>query len=161
MRAFVFTDASLGRQAGRFVWLALDIENDKVLKVSRNVTTAMDDPLPSQLLPLLSAAPAHRVLRQHDLRRFVVDMEPGDKYAELSRWLSLERLREILGHLKTTENALRRTSPDKELEERRRDLALHTNGAVTTLDPPRSILGAERNPHVFSKGPQRSPRMQT
>jgi len=111
----------------------LDVSNDKVVHVSRNVTTAIDDPPPAELLPLLSAA--HRVLRQHDLRRFVVDMEPGDKYAELSRWLSLERIREVLGHLKTAENALRKTSPDKEFEERRRDLSLHTNGAVNTLDP--------------------------
>jgi hypothetical protein len=111
-----------------------DLESGNVVTVIRKVTTAIDDPLPSQLLPLLSAAPAHRVLRQHDLRRFVVEMEPGDKYAELARWLNLERLRETLGHLKTAENALKKASPDKELEERRRDLALHTNGAVTTLD---------------------------
>lgn len=113
----------------------LDIENGKIVHVSRKVTTASDDAPPPELLPLLSAAPAHRVLRQHDLRRFVVEMEPSDKYAELSRWLSLERIREVLSHLKTAENVLRKTSPDKEFEERTRDLSLHTNGAVSRLDP--------------------------
>ncbi len=38
MRAFVFTDASLGRQAGRFVWLALDIENDKNASLESKLT---------------------------------------------------------------------------------------------------------------------------
>ncbi len=75
-----------------------DAEGKKNVVITRNVITEIDDPAPAELLPLLSAAPAHRILRQHDLRRFVVDMEPGDKYAELSRWLNLDRPREILGH---------------------------------------------------------------
>src|SRR5206468_2471384 len=38
MRAFVFTDASLERQAGRFVWLALDIENEKNASLESKLT---------------------------------------------------------------------------------------------------------------------------
>ena len=38
MRAFVFTDASLERQAGRFVWLALDVENEKNASLESKLT---------------------------------------------------------------------------------------------------------------------------
>ena len=50
MRAYVFTDASLSRHAGQFVWLALDFENSrnaaivKRLKVSGLPTFFVLDP---------------------------------------------------------------------------------------------------------------------
>lgn len=43
MRAFVFTDESLGRQAGRFVWLAIDTENP--------VNAGFEDKLAVEALP--------------------------------------------------------------------------------------------------------------
>jgi hypothetical protein len=110
------------------------------LSVNRPVTTGRNDPLPSELVAILDSAPAHRILRQHDLRRFVVEMDPGGKFAELSRWLNLDSLHEALGHLTTVENVLRRTAPDKEVEERRLDVVKNTLNQVTTTDA-ETVLG--------------------
>ena len=100
----------------------------------REVRTGRVDAIPSELEPIIRAAPAHRILRQQDLRRFVVDMEPRKKYSELSRWLGLEHLEQVLTHLTTTEQTLQRTNPDREIDERVQDITKHTNEAVTRYD---------------------------
>nr|QNO51387.1 hypothetical protein KMJFBAND_00024 [Methanosarcinales archaeon ANME-1 ERB6] len=100
----------------------------------REVRTGRVDAIPSELEPIIRVAPAHRILRQHDLRRFVVDMEPRKKYSELSRWLGLEHLEQVLTHLTTTEQTLQRTNPDREIDERVQDITKHTNEAVTRYD---------------------------
>ena len=106
-------------------------ESGESAQVIRPVTTGRVDDVPSELARILRTAPAHRVLRQHDLRRFVVDMSPGVKYAELTRWLGLTRLEEVLTHLVTTSNTLRSTDLDREIDERVQDVARHTNESVT------------------------------
>jgi len=100
----------------------------------REVRTGRVDAIPSELESIIRVAPAHRILRQHDLRRFVVDMNPGEKYSELSRWLGLEHLEKVLKHLTTTEQTLGRTNPDREIGERVQDISKHTNKAVEEYD---------------------------
>jgi hypothetical protein len=100
----------------------------------REVKTGRDDPIPSELESVIRAAPAHRILRQHDLRGFVVEMTPGEKYSTISRWLGFERLEQVLTHLTTTERKLQGTNPDREITEGVRGINDHTKGAVTKYD---------------------------
>ncbi len=111
-----------------------DKASRKTIQATRPVKIGRNDQLPTELQPLLDSAPAHRILRQHDLRHFIVDLEPSEKYTELSRWLGLERLEEVLRHLTTTQRTLARTSPDRQIEERLKDVANHTNGMITIYE---------------------------
>ena len=115
-------------------------ESEEFIQVTRLVKTGRADDMPAELRPIVRAAPAHRILRQHDLRRFVVDMTPGEKYAELSRWLGLTHLEKILKHLKTTANTLESTYLNREIEERVQDITKHTTGIVTEYDKPAVLL---------------------
>jgi hypothetical protein len=114
--------------------LLVNDETGERLPVVRPVLTGRNDNLPAALAPLLDVAPAHRVLRQHDLRKFVVELEPNAKYAELSRWLNIDGVRDLLGHLKTAENQLSKLGPRREVEERLRDLKKETQGAIDSHD---------------------------
>lgn len=122
------------------VAITLREASGQLVQATRLVNTGRSDPLPPELVPLLALAPAHRVLRQHDLRRFVVDLTPRSKYTELARWIGIERLEQVLAHLTTTSKALAKTNPDREIEERLRDISKHTNGAITTSDPAATYL---------------------
>ena len=104
--------------------------NRETIEFTREVKTGQADPLSTQISEVIASAPAHRILRQHDLRRFVVDMGPRDKYSELSRWLGLERLERVLAHLTTTGNELDKAGVDHEFSERMKDVTNHTNGQV-------------------------------
>lgn len=106
----------------------------KIITATRKVATGRVDPFPSELDTIVQDSPAHRILRQHDLRRFVVDMDPRDKYSELSRWLGLSRLEQVLTHLTTTENELKKADPDREFDERLKDIPKHTNNEISTYD---------------------------
>ena len=125
-------------------------ESEEFIQVTRLVKTGRADDMPAELRPIVRAAPAHRILRQHDLRRFVVDMTPGEKYAELSRWLGLTHLEKILKHLKTTANTLESTDLNREIEERVQDITKHTTGIVTEYDKPAVLLwcAAETKRHL-------------
>jgi hypothetical protein len=125
-------------------------ESGELIQVTRPVKTGRGDDMPSELYPIVRTAPAHRVLRQHDLRRFIVDLTPGAKYAELSRWLGLTHLEKVLKHLQTTSNALESTDLDREIEERVQDIAKHTNDAVTAYDKRAVLLwcAAEAKQHL-------------
>ncbi len=107
----------------------------KEVTVTRQIKTGRSDPIPSELSEVIAKSPAQRVLRQHDLRRFVVDMDPRDKYSEISRWLGLEHLEEVLKHLTTTQNDLINANPDREIIERLRDIRESTDGEITEHDP--------------------------
>jgi len=107
----------------------------ETVTATRAVNVGRADPLPVALDAIIRAAPAHRILRQHDLRRFVVDMNPREKYSELSRWLGLERLEQILAHLTTTQNELAKTNPDREFTERLQDIPRHTENSIQKYDP--------------------------
>jgi len=111
----------------------------ELVEVSRPVKTGRADDIPPELRPIVRAAPAHRILRQHDLRSFVVDMSPSEKYTELSRWLGLTHLEQVLKHLVTTSNALESTDLDREIDERVQDIAQHTSESVTEYDE-RAVL---------------------
>jgi len=117
----------------------VDLDSGESIQVTRPVETGRVDDMPGALRPVVRVAPAHRILRQHDLRRFVVDMTPGQKYTELSRWLGLTLLERVLKHLKTTSNALENADPDREIDERVNDIAKHTERTVTEYDK-RAVL---------------------
>ncbi|HID64082.1 MAG TPA: hypothetical protein EYP49_15295, partial [Anaerolineae bacterium] len=120
------------------------------IQVTRPVRTGQADNMPPELYPIIGVAPAHRVLRQHDLRRFIVDMTPGARYAELSRWFGLTRLEKVLQHLETTSNVLESRDFEREIEERVQDIARHTNNSVTEYDE-RAVLdwcAAETERHL-------------
>jgi hypothetical protein len=107
-------------------------ETEERIPVTRPVNIGRTDNRPTDLDRILRLAPAHRVLRQHDLRRFVVEMTPGDKYSELSRWIGLTPLETILRHLETTLNELNKVDLNREVAERQKDILLNTDGAVTS-----------------------------
>lgn len=105
------------------------------ISVTRPVKTGRIDTIPSELNEVIAKSPAARVLRQHDLRRFVVDMDPRQKYSEISRWLGLEHLEDILAHLTTTQNDLINANPNREIAERLRDISESTGGEIFENDP--------------------------
>jgi energy-coupling factor transporter ATP-binding protein EcfA2/DNA-directed RNA polymerase subunit RPC12/RpoP len=105
------------------------------ISITRPVKTGRSDTIPPELYEVIAKSPAHRVLRQHDLRRFVVDMDPREKYSEISRWLGLEHLEGVLAQLTTTENELKNANPDREIAERLRDIEESTGGEVLVNDP--------------------------
>ncbi len=131
----------------------VDPKSGESIPITRLVRMSRVDNMPPELLPIIRAAPAHRVLRQHDLRRFVVAMTPGAKYAELSRWFGLTRLEKILEHLEITSNVLESRDFEREVEERVQDIARHTDHTVTEHDE-RAVLDwceAEAERHLGAR----------
>jgi hypothetical protein len=113
-----------------------DTETGDIQEIVRHVKTGRSDDCPEEISNLVKLAPAHRVLRQHDLRRFVVEMSPTDKYSELSRWIGLTRFETILKHLTTTSNSLAEANKKKEIAERITDIKNATSEKVTQYDLP-------------------------
>lgn len=113
----------------------VEVDTGKKFSVKRLVVTGRTDTRPSELNALVSEAPAHRVLRQHDLRRFVVDMRPAEKFNEFARWVGLNEATAILNHLTTTERILKETDVDREVTERTKSIEEYTLGAIKTYDP--------------------------
>ena len=95
----------------------LNIETNDVIAVEREVLTGRNDTRPEEISRILRNAPAHRVLRQHDLRRFVIDMKPGEKFVEFSKWVGLEKASTLLQHITTTQKTLKDTDVDREIKE--------------------------------------------
>lgn len=104
------------------------------IAVTRQVNTGRNDIRPSELEGVLGKAPAHRVLRQHDLRRFVVDMAPGQKFEEFARWIGLRSATAILKYLTTAEGTLKDTSVDREFAERLMSIKNHTLETIDVFD---------------------------
>lgn len=70
-------EGSLAEERGiepRVSMTLVNSESGESVHVTRLVKTGQADDMPPELGPIVRAAPAHRVLRQHDLRRFVVDV---------------------------------------------------------------------------------------
>lgn len=111
-----------------------DIDSGNSIAVNRKVRTGRNDFLPKDLGVIINSAPAHRVLRSHDLSRFVVDMDPREKYAELSKWLGLEHLEKVLTHITTADKKLAEANHEREILERIQDISKNTNGEVTTYE---------------------------
>ena len=102
--------------------------------VSRIVNTGRNDFRPTELNSLLEKAPAYRVLRQHDLRRFVVDLAPGQKFEEFARWIGLSRATTVLKNLTTVQGTLKNSTVDREINERLQSIKDHTSGKVIDFD---------------------------
>ena len=125
-------------------------ESGESVQVTRLVKADQADEMPPELGPIVRAVPAHRILRQHDLRRFVVDMTAVEKYAELSRWFGLTHLEQVLKHLETTSITLEGRDFGWEIAGRVQDIARHTDNAVTQYDE-RAVLdwcAAEAERHL-------------
>jgi hypothetical protein len=125
-------------------------ESGESVQVTRLVKADQADEMPPELRPLVRAAPAHRILRQHDLRRFVVDMTAVEKYAELSRWFGLAHLEQVLEHLEATSHILAGRDFGWEIAGRVQDIARHTDNAVPQYDE-RAVLdwcAAEAERHL-------------
>ena len=111
-----------------------NLESGRKISTTRPVATGRSDSRPAEISSLVLQSPAHRVLRQHDLRRFVVDMAPGEKFAEFARWIGLESTAKLLSYLTTTERTLKDTDVDREILERLHSIESHTSGAIKSFD---------------------------
>ncbi|MCL5952148.1 MAG: hypothetical protein M1132_10595 [Chloroflexi bacterium] len=136
-----------------------EIETGKRILAKRPVVTGRIDARPPELEAVLAQSPAHRILRQHDLRRFVVEMAPGEKFAEFAKWIGLEGMARLLLHLTTTENTLGDTDVDREISERLKSIVSQTSGAVTAFDKDTIIkwCRAECERHAGEIPPSSSP----
>ncbi len=110
------------------------LETGKKISTTRPIVTGRSDARPAEIDSLVLQSPAHRILRQHDLRRFVVDMAPGEKFAEFARWIGLEGTAKLLSYLTTTERTLKETDVDREISERLKSIESHTSGAIKSFD---------------------------
>jgi recombinational DNA repair ATPase RecF len=108
-----------------------ETSSNQPVDITRTFKSGRGDVLPAELRPVLSVAPAQRILRQHDLRRFVVDFEPSQKYGEFARWIGLERLNTVLAQVTAAEQSLEHTAPDREAKERLLDLNAASLGELT------------------------------
>ena len=130
------------------------VQVTRLVKTARlSVSTELDevspksgqaDDVPPELRPVVRAAPARRILRRHDLRRFVVDMTPGEPRGQdaaelLSRWFGLTHLKQALKHLETTSSTLAGRDLSWKIAGRVQDITRHTNNSVTEYDE-RAVL---------------------
>lgn len=125
-------------------------ESGESVQATRLVKADQADEMPPELGPIVRAAPAHRILRQHDLRRFVAELTPGEKYAELARWFGLTRLEQVLKHLEATSSTLAGRDFGWEIAGRVQDIARHTDDAVPQYNE-RAVLdwcAAEAERHL-------------
>ncbi len=109
-------------------------DTNEKLEIDRPLITGRSDLRPEPLNNIVNLAPAHRILRQHDLRRFVVDYSPSEKYSELSRWIGLTKLETILKHLGTTSRVLESTDLQREVDERVQDIKKATGDQIEEYD---------------------------
>jgi len=139
-------DGSLTEERGierRVSMTLVNSESGKSVQIARLVKSGQADDMPPELRPIVHAAPARRILRQHDLKRFVADMTSGEPWgqdtAELSRWLGLTHLEQVLKHLEATASTLAGRDLSWEIVGRVQDIARHTNNSVTGYDE-RAVL---------------------
>lgn len=104
------------------------------LKVAREVKTGTKDSLPLEIVDIIDSARAVRILRQHDLRRFIVDYEPARKYEEISRWVGLERLDALRAQIQKAQSEFNKKGKQEAINERLTDISKKTNQAVQTFD---------------------------
>lgn len=121
----------------------------KPIIVKRDVKTGIKDELTAEIASIIDQARAAKVLRQHDLRRFVVDYDPSRKYAELSRWVGLERLDALRDQIQKAQSEFNKKGNQQAISERLTDISKKTNQAVQSFDE-RRILDWMNN--VLLKG---------
>jgi hypothetical protein len=112
----------------------IQVETGEKITATRPVVTGRNDIRPSEIEKVIAQSPAHRILRQHDLRHFIIDMKPGEKFSEFARWIGFENSVTLLKHLTTVENTLKDTDVDREIAERLQSIKTHTSGSVTSYD---------------------------
>lgn len=135
-----------------------NLDSGKKVSTTRQVVTGRRDQRPDEIESIVVKSPAHRILRQHDLRRFVVDMTPGQKFTEFARWIGLESTAKLLSHLTTTERTLKETDVDREFTERLQSVESHTSGRINSYNLPAIFKWCESE---VAKHVDKSPLIQT
>lgn len=123
----------------------------KPITIKRDVKTGTKDEVPAEIASIVNSARAARILRQHDLRRFIVDYDPASKYAEMSRWVGLESLDVLRDQIQKAQSEFNKKGKHQAISERLTDISKKTNQSVQTFDE-KSILNWINN--VLLKGIQ-------
>jgi hypothetical protein len=124
---------------------------NKAQSIKREVKTGLKDDMASDIAKIVDSARAVRILRQHDLRKFVVDLEPAGKYQEISRWVGLEKLDTLREQLTKAQNDFNKKNKQKELDERLVDIKRLTDGKVTTAST-KELIGWINNERLKAIG---------
>lgn len=92
-------------------------------------------PFPPAAESVLGMVKVPFVIRGYELRRFVDDTSPVDRYRELAEWFELEPLLAVQENLKALRNRVGRMVADTtDTRERLRDLTGATDGAIREFD---------------------------
>lgn len=103
----------------------------------RRAVISQGSPLTSAAQRVLANRPIPFVIRGYELRGFVEQQTSEDRYKEISVWFGLDPLLNIQKNLRALRRQLKqRAESEGERQERLRDLALITGGAVKTWDVP-------------------------
>lgn len=100
-------------------------------RIIREVKTGTKDSVPPEIVNIIDSARAVRILRQHDLRRFVVDYEPSRKYEEMSRWVGLKILDTLREQVIKAQNDFSKKNYQEAIKERLVDISVKTGNKVT------------------------------
>ena len=97
--------------------------------------TATATALPGAAQRVLAGTALPFIIRGHELRSFVEEETPEDRYKEIAAWFALHPLVTIQQNLRKLRRRLKqRVESTDEARERLRDLTRITNGAVTAWD---------------------------
>lgn len=105
----------------------------KPITVKRDVKIGTKDEVPVEIVDIIDSARAVRILRQHDLRRFVVDFEPSKKYEEISRWVGLKRLDDLREQVIKAQNEFKKKNKEEAIDERLKDILRFTDNKVSNF----------------------------
>ena len=95
----------------------------------------MSDGQPIAAKRVLSGTRLPFVIRGYELRGFVEETTPGDRYKELAAWFSLEPLSLIQKNLKALRSRVKQSlESNSEIKERSRDIARATADNITSWD---------------------------
>ncbi len=103
----------------------------------RRAVISQGSPLTSAAQRVLANRPIPFVIRGYELRGFVEQQTSEDRYKEISVWFGLDPLLNIQKNLRALRRQVKQKAESEgERQERLRDLALITGGAVKTWDVP-------------------------
>ena len=92
-------------------------------------------PMPEAAKRVLSTIKVPFVIRGHDLRSFVEETTPGDRYKELASWFGLDPLLLIQQNLRALRRKVKgRADATAGADERSRDLSRATGGEIASWD---------------------------
>jgi len=105
------------------------------------VVTQSDAPKPDAAMRVLQARKLDFIIRGYELRRFVEDQTPLERYQEVSEWFGLSFLVEIQKNVRTLRLRINRyLEDDKATAERLKDLSTATGGVLTAWNE-EEVLG--------------------